>query len=221
MENIIIFGASGHAKVIIDIIESQKKYNIVGIIDDFKSSRETLLGYSILGKTKDLEEITRAHGTSKGIIAIGDNWVRNNIYHKIISILPEFEFATLIHKNAVISKHSEIGQGSVVMAGTTVNPGSQIGQHCILNTNSSLDHDCKMNSFSSLAPGVTTGGNVTVGEFSAISLGAKIIHGKSVGEHTVVGAGSVVLNDIPSLSVAYGCPAKTVRSRKKGEKYLY
>jgi acetyltransferase-like isoleucine patch superfamily enzyme len=88
------------------------------------------------------------------------------------------------------------------MAGVTVNPCCSIGRFCILNTNASLDHDSSMNDFSSLAPRVATGGNCKIGACSAICIGATLVHGVSIGEHTVVGAGSTVLGDIESHQLA-------------------
>jgi acetyltransferase-like isoleucine patch superfamily enzyme len=106
------------------------------------------------------------------------------------------------------------------MAGAVVNPNSSIGEHCIVNTASSIDHDSIIERFSSLAPGVTTGGNVRLKEFSVLSLRAAVIHGCTIGAHTVIGAGATVLRNIPDFCVAYGTPARVVRARKMGEKYL-
>ena len=113
-----------------------------------------------------------------------------------------------------------VGAGTVLMAGVVVNSDSRIGAHCILNTRASLDHDCIMDDFSSLAPGVTVGGVARIGMYSAVSLGANIIHGKNIGAHTVVGAGALVQKDIPDHCVAYGVPARVVRPRAEGERYL-
>lgn len=110
--------------------------------------------------------------------------------------------------------------GAVIMAGVAVNPCSSIGRFCILNTNCSLDHDSIMNDFSSLAPRVATGGNCKIGAYTAISIGAILIHGVSVGEHTIVGANSTVLGNIESYKVVYGTPARVIRERKPGDKYL-
>ena len=106
------------------------------------------------------------------------------------------------------------------MAGAVIGTGAVVGECCLVNTQASLDHDGYLSDFASLAPGVTTGGNVTIGPYTAISLGANLIHQIEVGEHTVVGAGAVVLQHIPDYVVAYGNPARVIRNRKKGEKYL-
>jgi acetyltransferase-like isoleucine patch superfamily enzyme len=89
-----------------------------------------------------------------------------------------------------------------------------------LNTNSSLDHDSAMGDYASLAPGVATGGKARIGAFAAICIGAKVRHQVTVGEHTVVGAGAAVLQDLPGSVVAYGTPAKVIRQRQESDEYL-
>lgn len=220
MEKIVIIGASGHAKVIIDIVEKEKHFAIVGLLDMSRKPGDTLLGYPILGPEESLPEFQAVFGITGGIVAIGDNWIRNKVVEKMRKIQPNFQFVSAIHPSASIGKNVEMGAGTVVMAGAVINPDSKIGRFCILNTRCSLDHDGKMGNFSSLAPGVITGGNVHIGAFSAVSLGANIIHGIKIGAHSVVGAGATVLEDIPDHAVAYGVPAKVTRERKKGEKYL-
>ncbi|MFT5170846.1 MAG: acetyltransferase-like isoleucine patch superfamily enzyme, partial [Candidatus Marinamargulisbacteria bacterium] len=110
--------------------------------------------------------------------------------------------------------------GTVIMAGVVINASCNIGEFCILNTNSSFDHDSVMDAFSSLAPNVSTGGNCRIGRFSAINIGATLIHGIRIGEHTVVGAGSTVLRDVDSYCVSYGSPSVKAGQRKPGDKYL-
>jgi acetyltransferase-like isoleucine patch superfamily enzyme len=106
------------------------------------------------------------------------------------------------------------------MAGAVVNPCCQVGRFCIVNTNASLDHDCVMEDYASLAPGVTTGGNCRIGSHAAVSIGAVLRHGITIGEHSVVGAGSLVLGPVDAFSIAYGTPARKIRDRQPGDKYL-
>jgi len=220
MENIVVIGSSGHAKVIIDIIEREGKYKIAGLIDRFRNIGEETLGYKILGKEEELPGLIEDYSLIGGIVAIGDNFVRSNVVNNINNICPEFVFVNAIHPGANIARDVTIGYGTVVMASVTINPSAFIGEHCILNTNSSLDHDSKMADFSSLAPNVTIGGNVNIGIFAAISIGATVIHKLQIGSHTVIGAGSTVLKDIAAYKVAYGTPANVIRERKVGDKYL-
>jgi len=218
LEKIIIIGSGGHASVIIDIVEKSKKYSIYGLVDSFLPPQSIKYGYEIIGdESVILEKNEEIHG---GIVAIGDNWIRKKIVEKIRLLVPNFKFVSAIHPSAVISDYSKIGDGTVVMGGAIINNNTQIGDQCIINTNSSIGHDCIIGNYVSIAPGSTLGGNTKVGDVTAISLGAKVIHSIQIGEHTVIGAGSTVLSDIDSYKLAYGTPAKIIRSRTKGERYL-
>ena len=219
-EPLLIVGSSGHAKVIIDIVEKEGRYDIVGLLDAFKEKGSKVCDYEILGKEEDLPELMKKFSNVHVIIAIGDNHTRQLVYDKLLSVVPAVSFGNAIHPSAVIGRDVTWGKGIVVMAGATINSGSEIGDFTIINTQASLDHDGKMGAFSSLAPGVICGGNVSIGNFSAISIGATVKHGITIGEHSVIGAGSVVLKDCDKESVYYGAPARFIRKRAVGEKYL-
>lgn len=141
MDNIVIIGSSGHAKVIIDIVQQQGKYNIVGLLDRFRDVGEKTLGYPVLGKEEDLPELIKAHTLKGAIVAIGDNFVRSKVVAHIKEIIPDLPFVSAIHPKASIAMEVSIGEGTVVMAGVSINACSSVGRFCILNTNSSLDHD--------------------------------------------------------------------------------
>jgi len=220
MQNVVIFGASGHGSVVLDCIEKEGKYKVIGFIDSFKEIGTELNGYSILGSEHDLPFLIKKHQLFGGIIAIGDNWVRNLIVDKITRIAPEFNYISTVHPNAQLGKDVQIAEGSVVMPGVTINANAFIGKHCILNTSSSLDHNGFMNNYSSLAPNVCVGGNFILGRGSAVCLGANIIENISVGEHSIIGAGSLVVGNIADRLMVYGAPAKIVRKRIPGEPYL-
>jgi sugar O-acyltransferase (sialic acid O-acetyltransferase NeuD family) len=220
MKNIVIIGSSGHAKVIIDIVQQEGKYNVVGLLDRFRDVGETTLGFPVLGKEEDLPELVKEHSLKGVIVAIGDNFVRSKVAARIKEICPDLPFVSAVHPKASIAIEVSIGEGTVVMAGVSINACSSVGRFCILNTNSSLDHDSILEDFSSLAPGATTGGNCRIGQYAAISIGAVLIHGIHVGEHTVIGAGSLVMRPIESFVVAYGTPARTMCNREQGDKYL-
>lgn len=173
-----------------------------------------------MGKEEDLPELKEGHSLKGAIVAIGDNFIRSKVAARIREICPDLPFVCAIHPKASIATDVSIGEGTVIMAGVTINPCSSVGRFCILNTNSSLDHDSTMEDFASLAPSATTGGNCRIGEYSAIGIGAVLIHGVHVGEQSVIGAASLVMKPIESFVVAYGTPAKTIRNRKPGDKYL-
>ena len=219
MKNIVIIGSGGHAKVIIDIVEKEGKYNIVGLLDKNCNNRKTL-GYYIIGNEESLPHIIEKHNISGGIVAIGDNFIRSKIVENVKEIYPRFKFVVAIHPESILAKDVSIGEGTVVMASSIINPSCTIGNHCIINTSSSIDHDSIMEDYSSIAPGATTGGNVQIGRFSSISIGVTVIHNVHIGKHSVIGAGSTVLKNIGSFKIAYGLPAREIRKRKCGEKYL-
>jgi len=218
MDNVIVYGAGGHAKAVIDVIEKAGQYRIMGIIDGYKQAGLHVYGYPILGNDDWL--LAHRDEVYGGIVAIGDNWLRATITAAIQEAIPDFKFISAVHPSCSLARGSQIGAGSVLMAGSIVNSDTVIGEHSILNTHASVDHDCVIGSFASLAPKAATGGNVRIGGYSAIAIGATISHGRLIGEHVVIGACSTVLADIPSYTVAYGTPAKVIRSRYAGERYL-
>src|SRR5688572_23109477 len=146
--HIVVIGASGHAKVVIDVIEKEGKYHIVGLIDSLKPLDETVFGYKILGAEDKLAALVASGDVQGGLIAIGDNWKRYLVAEKVRSLMPQFKFITTIHPSAQIGRGVTVGDGSVLMAGAVVNSDGSIGNSCILNTKASLDHDSLMEDFS-------------------------------------------------------------------------
>jgi sugar O-acyltransferase (sialic acid O-acetyltransferase NeuD family) len=220
MRNIVVVGSSGHARVIIDTLEREDRFRIAGIIDTFKPVGYSCLGYRVLGDELRLPDLIREHDIFGGVIAIGDNWIRYGVANRIRSAVPDFQFVTVIHPSAQVARSARVAAGTVVMPGAIISANADIGEFCIVNTKASLDHDGVMGAFSSFAPAVTAGGGATVKPFAAVLLGANIIHSISIGEHSVVGAGSLVLRDVPDRVLAYGLPARVIRTRQPGEPYL-
>ena len=194
-----LYGASGHAKVIIDILELQKE-PVEGLFDD-NASIGRLLEYPVQSFPSQFD------ATKRLIISIGNNLIRR----KIATSLPA-SFGNAIHPSATISKRSFVGAGTVVMAGVTINTDVKIGNHCILNTNASVDHDCLLEDYVHISPNVALCGGVEVGEGTHIGAGAVVIPGKKVGKWCVVGAGSVIIKDIPDYSTAVGNPCKIIKT---------
>lgn len=220
MKNILIYGASGHARTILDIILKKEKYIVKGFIDSFKPLGEEIYGYQVIGNLETLPHLIKKHAIYGIIIAIGDNSTRIKAYETIKSINNKLKFISAIHPNAIIAKDVVIPQGTVVMAGVIINPNAKIGEFCILNTKACLEHDSTMADFSSLASAVTTGGNVSIGFASAICISATIIQNVCIGKHTVIGAASLVLNSIGDYKKAFGVPINTVTDRDSNSKYL-
>lgn len=197
-----LFGASGHAKVILDVLES-KNINISGVFDDNKKI-ERFQNIPFLGK---LDLNNQALSQGEFIIAIGDNKIRKKIVDNI-----KAKFFTAYHKNSFISRYSVIGEGSVVMQNATINSCAKVGKHCIINTASVIEHDCKIDDFSHISPNVTLTGNVNVGEGTHIGAGAVVIPNITIGKWCVIGAGAVVIDDIPDNSTAVGNPARIIKN---------
>ncbi|WP_159020223.1 acetyltransferase [Algibacter sp. L3A6] len=218
--NIVIIGASGHASVIIDIIERQNEYTIFGLIDSFKPIGSKLFNYEVLGTEDNLPDLIKTNQVIGGIIAIGDNFDRRQMHLKIEALQVNFKYISAIHPNAIIGKDVTIAEGVSIMPGSIANANASIGAFCILNTSSSLGHDCIMKPFSSLAPGVNVAGHVNLQTCSSIGIGSCVIGGITIGAHTHVGAGSTVIKDISSFKIAYGNPALEIRDRQENEGYL-
>jgi len=205
-EKIFIFGASGHAKVVIDIIERQGLYEIVCLFDDDPALKgRQFYGYKVLGGKDDLLD----SGLKYGIVAIGGNrarrsvagWLRDN----------GFELISAVHPSVQLARGVNVGSGSVVMAGAVINADSIIGLDVIINTRVSIDHDCRIGDGVHIAPGSTLCGTVTVGEGSFICAGATIIPNLTIGCNVTVGAGSTVIRDVPDGATVVGSPAKVMR----------
>lgn len=209
---LIVFGAGGQAKVVIDLI--QELNTKVEILVATLTGEEKIDGVTVLKQKEALLE------ANTGVVAVGDNFVRETIVKSIMNQNPQFEFVSLIHPSVVISNKAQVGKGSVILAGSCIQVGAQIKEHCIVNTGSNIDHDVVMNDFSSVAPGVTLGGDVVIGRGSAISLGVSVIHGVKIEENVVIGAGAVVVSDIKANQVAFGVPCKVQSKRVLGDKYL-
>src|SRR5258708_9742211 len=216
---IVVIGCSGHARVVVDILH-QNLCEVVGLLDTYKSIANEVLGHQVLGSDEDLSALVSANICDSVIVAIGDNWTRDRMVRRIRELVPGIRFVSAIHPSAQIARDVSIRQGTVIMAGVVVNTGCDIREFCILNTRSVLDHDSIMEQFSSLAPGAITGGGVRIGAFSAIAIGAVISHSIRIGEKTVIGAGATVVEDIPDGVVAYGTPARIIRSRNPEDSYL-
>lgn len=220
MERIVVIGGGGHASVVIDAIEKGACHQIVGISDTLRKKGELVMGYPVLGNQDILPRLHSEGLFSAVVVAIGDNYARFKVVTSIETMLPKVNFPVVIHPTAVIANTAQVQSGTVILANAVVNPRCVIGKGCVLNTGSILEHDGVLDDFGSLAPRAVTGGGVCIGQFSAIGIGATVLESRSIGKHTVIGAGAVVTQDFEDYLLAYGVPAKAIKSRPIGEKYL-
>lgn len=220
MKNLVLFGGGNQANCVIDVIEKENKYNIVGIIDSVHDIGSERFGYTIIGRLENLIELVKQYNIDGGIISIGDNWSRFYVYNKIIKQITNFEFFNAIHPSVIIGKSVKLGKGVVAMPGCIFMPKSVIGDFTMYLTGAQVDHDCVVEDFASISAGSITGGFVKIGKFSAITLGVTILDRVEIGQNTVVGSGSLVVKSLPDNVLAYGNPVKIIRERKEGEKFL-
>lgn len=199
----IFFGASGHAKVVIEAWV-QSGGHVANIFDDDKSIKNVL---SYVVRNEYNPDDFEGKDTC---ISIGSNAARK----KVAAKLPA-RFKSVIHPSAIISVSSRLGNGTVVMAGVIVNASSSIGHHVILNTSSVVEHDCVLKDFVHISPHVTLCGGVHVGEGTHVGAGATIIQNKKIGNWAVIGAGSVIIEDVPDFAVVVGVPGEVIKLTKE------
>lgn len=218
---LIILGCSGHAKVIIDIVEQQGKYHIIGLTDFNQLVEDkTFFGYNILGTDNIITKYALEFNNLHLFIAIGDNARRYDVFNKVNSLGIQVSYATVIHPTVVIGKNVKIGEGVAVMAGSVINSATEVESFSIINTASSIDHDCLIEQFATISPGAVLGGDVKIGQFAVVSIGATVKHGIKIGKDAIVGAGATVINHIENNEIHVGVPARKLRDRNHGEKYL-
>jgi len=197
-----LYGASGHAKVIIDSLKASGK-KILGLFDDNPKVKK-LLEYNVYGPF----DVIRL-GNEDLIISIG----LNNIRKKIVENLPEtICYGKAIHPSAIISEYANLGFGTVVMQGAVIQTSVSIGRHCIINTTASVDHDCIIEDYVHISPNATLCGAVYVGEGSQVGAGAVVIPGIKIGRWSLVAAGAVVMKDVPDHVLVIGNPARVVKN---------
>lgn len=193
-----IYGASGHGKVILDILECQGKA-VGGFIDDNESITR-FMGYPVIHK----HELVSPNATV--IMGIGNNAIREKLVGN-----NTFTYINVIHPKSIFSKYASLGAGNVVMAGAILQSGTTLGNHVIVNTSASIDHDCRIGDFVHISPGSILCGNVTVGKGSWIGAGTTIIQGVTIGSNVIVGAGSVIRKNVPDNVLIVGNPPEIKR----------
>lgn len=204
-KTVVIIGASGHGKVIADIILKSGD-SIKGFLDDSKETTGTVAGFPVLGKVSEYEKYLEC----QFVIAIGNAAVREKIS---LQLEDKVQWYTAIHPTAVISSLDvEIGVGTVVMATAVINSSAKIGRHCIINTGAIVEHDNVLEDYVHISPNATLAGTVSVGKRTHIGAGATVKNNIAICEDCTIGAGAVIVKDINNSGIYVGVPAERIKA---------
>ncbi|WP_339887720.1 acetyltransferase [uncultured Flavobacterium sp.] len=197
--NKYLFGASGHAKVVLDVLFSNN-IKVLAVVDD--NPKAPYISTIPVVNTKDF----KSPEGSQFIVAVGDNAIRKKIVNK-----NNFRYFSAVHSDATISAFASLEEGTIVMPQVVVNSDAKIGKHCILNSRSVVEHDCFLEDYVHISPNASLAGNVFVGEGTQIGIGASVIQGIKIGKWVTVGAGAVIISDIPDYAIVVGNPGKIIK----------
>lgn len=206
MTSLILWGAGGHAAVVLDIAAAMGSFGTIALVDDGQPSWSSLPA-PLLGSSTLLLNMP-AEMDCHFLVSIGDNRVRARCFEAGLRAgrLP----ATLVHPSAIVSPSAVIGRGTVVMARAVINARAVIGQNCIVNTGAVVEHDCLVADHVHIGPGVILGGGVEIQPYVSMGLGAMALPRAVIGDSAIIGAGCVVLDAIPASATAVGVPARIV-----------
>jgi len=212
---IVVYGAGGHAKTVLETIRAEGKYRVIGLLDDDETTHGgTFYGYRVLGGREQLAQI-QAQGISKWIVAIGDNLKRAESAQLLVDT--GFQLVRAIHPTATLLRGSRIGEGTVVLINAFVGADALIGDNAIVSIGVVVGHDSIVGSLVQLCPGVKLAGGARIGDCAFIGMGAVVLSKVSVGRQAVVGANAVVINDLPDGVTAVGIPAQVIKRRAAQE----
>ena len=209
IKKIILIGGGGHCCSVIDVILTENKFEIIGIIDKEENIGKSVLGFPIIGSDNDIANISI--NSPNFIITIGqikNNQNRVKLYNILKSL--NLNLPVIVSPKAYVSKYSEINEGTVIMHNAFINARAVINHNCIINTNSIIEHDVIIGEHSHVSTGAIINGECIIGANSFIGSNSVIINGIKLGQNSIIGAGSVVISDLPGNAVYAGIPAKKI-----------
>ena len=212
MKDLIIFGASGFGREVAWAVERLNKvtptWNLLGFMDDADDIQGTEInGYKVLGKTADVSNYPDAYY----VVAVGASRTREKIVSNMKTVNPSIKIGTVIDPSVEMSDLVTIGEGTIICAHTIITVNIEIGSHVIINLDCTVGHDAVLQDFVTLYPSVNVSGITNIGHAVELGTGMQIIQGKTVGDYSIVGAGAVVVKDIPAKCTAVGSPAKPIK----------
>lgn len=204
--DVVVIGAGGHGRVVLDLLLTSGQHRVVGILDaDPALAGTRIYGIEVLGPVNLLPKL-RQQRLRGAVVAIGDNRVRRKYRTEIDAA--GLDAINAVHPSACLSPRAILGRNIVVCAGAIVCTDVTIGDSVILNTGCRIDHECTIREGAHIAPGAILAGRVDVGLDAFIGLGSRVIQCRSVGANAVVGAGAVVIRDVPAGARVVGVPAR-------------
>jgi len=210
MEKLCIIGTGSQARYIIDILKDSKEYTINGLVDLEKRENigNNINNYIIKCFFKDIEKTFNPH-KYKVIVAYGNNKKKKEIAKELSSM--NYRFTSVISNKSYISTNVSIGKGCIINPNVTIMPNTKIGNNVIIHSGSVIEHDNIIENFVNIAPGVSTSGNVKIGEGSYIYTGTTIIPNINIGKWAIVGAGTTVVEDVIEKDIVVGNPARSIK----------
>jgi sugar O-acyltransferase (sialic acid O-acetyltransferase NeuD family) len=213
---VLILGAGGHGRVVLDILLQDGHHQPVGFLDNNPDIRGRRIdGIPVLGTIAEAGPLAREHRIDGVIVAIGDNGVRRGLARDLESA--GFELINAVHPSATLARNATLGRNIVVAAGVVVCAHCQIGDSVILNTGCVVDHQTMIGEGSHICPGVRIAGRVKVEPGTFVGIGATVIPKVTLGCESIIGAGSVVIADVPPLATVVGVPAHAVKTASASE----
>ena len=207
MNDILIIGGGGHAKVLSSLLKKHNDWNPIGYTDP--DDNGPLLSLPYLGTDENIPSLILERTlkyAATGIGLLGSTEHRVGVINGVQSM--GLSFPAISSPQSIVNEDVEIGDGSIVMDGAVIQPGVRIGSHSIINTGAIVDHDCIIGDHVHIAPGVTLSGEVGLSNHILVGAGASIIQGTKVTSHVIIGGGAVVISDIESSGTYVGVPAK-------------
>ena len=200
-DRVVVYGASGHAKVVLDILRTaHKELRVEAIVDDSAKLKE-LFGVPIVGTSDMLGELHQ-RGVGNAVLGIGsvtNHKARRGLYEKLVHA--GFHMPNVIHARADIEPSVKMGAGNQIFAGAVIGSDAEIGDDTIINSGVVVSHDCIIGSHTHLAPGAILAGGVKVGENTLVGMGVTIYLGVSIGSNVTISNGIAIMSDVPDHAV--------------------